>query len=293
MNKIRQGIRIAIVASLFLLTLSLFLLFLAEYRNAALQRKDAEKLSQINRILEEHQRDISSADDAVAVLAEHGVSDLSLLQREGQIFFRNSDKKCYSYLSMQSKTAGMTLDELLYSEIDLFSEREEVIYFYLAETWRTEYVLLTKDIDMAELRRSVGEPILQIRANLAECSTLQSFLTETVFYDGEAYRYRLRKDAFYREEVEDVCSEDFYGFRLVILEGVDAIGDGAFAGSCFSEVQMSDDALSIGAGAFRECCFLRSARFSERLEEVGEGAFSGCLRLESISVEKTIQITLW
>lgn len=115
MNKIRQGIRIAIVASLFLLTLSLFLLFLAEYRNASLQRKDAEKLSQINRILEEHQRDISSADDAVAVLAEHGVSDLSLLQREGQIFFRNSDKKCYSYLSMQSKTAGMTLDELLYS----------------------------------------------------------------------------------------------------------------------------------------------------------------------------------
>ena len=86
MNKIRQGIRIAIVASLFLLTLSLFLLFLAEYRNAALQRKGAEKLSQINRILEEHQRDISSADDAVAVLAEHGVSDLSLLQREGQIF---------------------------------------------------------------------------------------------------------------------------------------------------------------------------------------------------------------
>lgn len=187
---------------------------------------------------------------------------------------------------MQSKTAGMTLDELLYSEIDLFSEREEVIYFYLAETWRTEYVLLTKDIDMAELRRSVGEPILQIHANLAECSTLQSFLTETVFYDGEAYRYRLRKDVFYREEVEDVCSEDFYGFRLVILEGVDAIGDGAFAGSCFSEVQMSDDVLSIGAGAFRECRFLRSARFSERLEEVGEGAFSGCLRLESISVEK-------
>ena len=115
MNKIRQGIRIAIVASLFLLTLSLFLLFLAEYRNASLQRKDAEKFSQINRILEEHQRDISSADDAVAVLAEHGVSDLSLLQREGQIFFRNSDKKCYWYLSMQSKTAGMTLDELLYS----------------------------------------------------------------------------------------------------------------------------------------------------------------------------------
>ena len=153
---------------------------------------------------------------------------------------------------MQSKTAGMTIDELLYSEIDLFSEREEVIYFYLAETWRTEYVLLTKDIDMAELRRSVGEPILQIHANLAECSTLQSFLTETVFYDGEAYRYRLRKDAFYREEVEDVCSEDFYGFRLVILEGVDAIGDGAFAGSCFSEVQMSDDVLSIGAGAIDE-----------------------------------------
>ena len=77
--------------------------------------------------------------------------------------------------------------------------------------------------------------------------------------------------------------------RVVIQQGVRAIGDYAFA-YCVSltSVAIPDSVTSIGGGAFSGCAALTSVTIPEGVTSIGDGAFSGCTSLTSVAIPSSV-----
>ncbi|MBP1588773.1 MAG: leucine-rich repeat protein [Kiritimatiellae bacterium] len=76
--------------------------------------------------------------------------------------------------------------------------------------------------------------------------------------------------------------------RVVLGDGVGAVGDNAFAGfGKLSEVVLGANVASIGEGAFSNCTALASVTIPDSVESVGANAFAGCTSLEELSVPES------
>ena len=71
---------------------------------------------------------------------------------------------------------------------------------------------------------------------------------------------------------------------------VTGIGVGAFIFQTFTSIDIPDAITSIGEGAFFSCMYLTSINFAEdsQLETIGSYAFSGCARLQSITIPASV-----
>ena len=73
-------------------------------------------------------------------------------------------------------------------------------------------------------------------------------------------------------------SGDVSYLRYVSVPGsVVSIGEGAFRGSTLEVLKLADGTTAIGAEAFSGCASLAYVVFCDTLEEVGDGAFDGCV----------------
>ena len=77
--------------------------------------------------------------------------------------------------------------------------------------------------------------------------------------------------------------------RVIIPEGVVAIGPRAFDASYVQEVIIPDTVKEIGNEAFLRCKNLESVVFPNDIKEIGEGLFQDCTRLRSFIVPETVE----
>ncbi len=77
---------------------------------------------------------------------------------------------------------------------------------------------------------------------------------------------------------------------IVIVQGVTAIGTGAFAGlEALTSVTLPESVESIGAGAFAGCVVLVEINIAEGTD-VGEGAFTGCVALPEGAIPPPLNV---
>ena len=72
--------------------------------------------------------------------------------------------------------------------------------------------------------------------------------------------------------------------KVIIEEGITAIGGGAFSDFGMTEVVIPDSVTSIGVAAFRGCSDLTSIAIPDSVTSIGEDAFDDCSGLTSITI---------
>ena len=93
--------------------------------------------------------------------------------------------------------------------------------------------------------------------------------------------------------ISNNCPLHQYGLydlvSVIILDGVTAIGDNAFA-SCshLSEIIMPNSVTAIGKSAFFDCKSLTSFTLPSSITTIGEGSFQSCTSLQSIILPESI-----
>ena len=77
--------------------------------------------------------------------------------------------------------------------------------------------------------------------------------------------------------------------RLLVAEGITAIGDGVFQdGNLLTEVLLPQTAASIGRNSFAGCKWLRRVCGARNVKAIGSRAFSGCGSLEGIELSECL-----
>lgn len=73
-----------------------------------------------------------------------------------------------------------------------------------------------------------------------------------------------------------------------IAEGVETIGEGAFADSTIKTIRFPDSLISVEGSTFRECQNLDTVIFGKSLTSVGWGMFYNCESLKHITVPESL-----
>ena len=105
------------------------------------------------------------------------------------------------------------------------------------------------------------------------------------------------EDAIYAVDMEGVMTisgsgtvtssnfkTDMHLEKLIIEEGITAIGGRAFSDFGMAEVVIPDSVTSIGVAAFRRCSNLTSVVIPDSVTSIGEDAFDDCSGLTSITI---------
>lgn len=105
------------------------------------------------------------------------------------------------------------------------------------------------------------------------------------------------EDAIYAVDMEGVMTisgsgtvtssdfnTDMHLEKLIIEEGITAIGGEAFSDFGMAEVVIPDSVTSIGYNAFKRCSNLTSVVVPDSVTRIGRGAFEGCGGLTSVTI---------
>ena len=100
-----------------------------------------------------------------------------------------------------------------------------------------------------------------------------------------SWNFRLVDDALYSADRRHLIG--YYGYKrdfFVIPEGVETIGNYAFAGRGLKYVKLSSTIKIIGDYAFEGCPLLEKIKMSDSIKTIGQCAFSNCERLQEIEL---------
>jgi len=106
-----------------------------------------------------------------------------------------------------------------------------------------------------------------------------------------AFSLKLKKVSI-PEEVEEIGDAAFAGCSILKSSGIGKntklkrIGAGAFAGTAFKSFTIPDYTDIVGAAVFNGCGKLKKIYIGTNCEVIGEGAFSGCDKLTTVSLSK-------
>ncbi len=88
--------------------------------------------------------------------------------------------------------------------------------------------------------------------------------------------------------VKEIQAEAFAGAKgfaeIILPEGVEKIGERAFAESSIEQILIPDGVTDIGTGAFYNCVDLVSADVSDGVTEIADYLFWRCLKLEQVDI---------
>jgi len=88
--------------------------------------------------------------------------------------------------------------------------------------------------------------------------------------------------------VKEIQAEAFAGAKgfaeIILPEGVEKIGERAFAESSIEQIRIPDGVTDIGTGAFYNCVDLVSADVSDGVTEIADYLFWRCLKLEQVDI---------
>ncbi len=111
---------------------------------------------------------------------------------------------------------------------------------------------------------------------------------KTAEADGQTAGYRLSPDG-----------KIFLGYNgkaetFVIPNGVEIIGEGAFANSLLTSVSVPESVVEIRSEAFCRCSWLTSVNIPDAVATVGADAFFGCASLKSVNIPEGVgEIGSW
>lgn len=78
--------------------------------------------------------------------------------------------------------------------------------------------------------------------------------------------------------------------KLIVDKGVKNVGAYAFENcTALTEVELRDDAVTIGNGAFKDCVNLQKVTAPETLENIGDNAFFNCTALSNFPMPKKLK----
>lgn len=81
---------------------------------------------------------------------------------------------------------------------------------------------------------------------------------------------------------------DYAQGKMVIEEGVEEIGEYAFAGLPITEIKLPDSVATIGMGAFRKCVLLEKVWLGENVRTIPDSCFALCYELEFMEMPRWI-----
>jgi len=117
---------------------------------------------------------------------------------------------------------------------------------------------------------------------------MQQFKTKTFVTDEE--RLNAFKDGngfIYTADGRKLIGYEGTETKISIKDGVEVIGDKAFAGTNIETIKMSNSVVLLGAYAFQDCLNLWSVILSDAITHIGEGAFFLCERLGRLGTNST------
>ena len=79
--------------------------------------------------------------------------------------------------------------------------------------------------------------------------------------------------------MEDAVYRNYYGFRVMLPDGVVSIGDSAFRDSALMEIALPSTLTHLGESAFEDCTFLESVILPAGLTQVPDNAFKNCTQM--------------
>ena len=77
---------------------------------------------------------------------------------------------------------------------------------------------------------------------------------------------------------------------VVLPEGIEYIGNRAFAGSHIRGIEMSDSVKTLGDSAFNGCIYLETLTLSKGIKTISNSCFHDCTRLEEIVVPEGVEV---
>lgn len=86
-------------------------------------------------------------------------------------------------------------------------------------------------------------------------------------------------------ELTEIPEKTFYGCELrglILPDSLETIGIDAFYGTRFKEIVIPDKVKTIKDGGFMDCSSLKTITLPASLTNIGEYAFSGCDKLETV-----------
>ncbi|MGN1234779.1 MAG: leucine-rich repeat domain-containing protein, partial [Christensenellaceae bacterium] len=248
------------------------------------QRKDNALIAKLNAVVDGSVP--NSYDELLACFAKNGVRQFTLTQREPWLFYSSSRNVVLPYNEWMDEDKAYSYR---YAEID-FDRDRLVARVISSEPYSCDY-LLTLDADIAALLSSPGED-LPAFGNACEGEILGYVLTHTVFYNAEGimFRYERSEDGYAVKRVLNAKSEEFVGYSLVLLDGVQEAPLGFFEGSYFYRLYLPDSVAEITPGAFKNCRHLESVRLPSALTEISRSAFENCVSLTEVSLPRCRKI---
>ena len=111
-----------------------------------------------------------------------------------------------------------------------------------------------------------------------------------IFGDGpileEGFSYWSQSSPFYEHNTNPIGSI----VTVVIEEGINAIGNGAFSGQqAIKSISIPDSVTSIGERALGDCYALESVTIPGSVETIGDYAFSNCMSLKSVDIQNGVK----
>lgn len=109
------------------------------------------------------------------------------------------------------------------------------------------------------------------------------FIAKKLYLNGE-----LLTEVSIPDGITEVRDYTFNGYTmmttLTLSEGVVKIGKYAFARTLITQVRIPDNVTNLGEGAFSDCGNLESVSFGVGLKTIGERAFDGCYSLSDVTL---------
>ncbi len=102
---------------------------------------------------------------------------------------------------------------------------------------------------------------------------------------------KLITDLAVPENISEIGAYTFAGYdnlASVSLDGVTAVGDGAFLGTSVENANLPDGIISIGARAFENCAEITEIIVPDKTESIGAAAFADCTALEYVHIPASV-----
>lgn len=142
-------------------------------------------------------------------------------------------------------------------------------------------------VKMSNGIKSIGKNIF---INCKSLTTVELPPTIETIYEGMFENCTLLANIKLPASVKTIGNRAFNksGLTAFNFGNIVSIGEGAFEGTKFTQIDFTDSLITIGNNAFKDCSELTAIAFGSKLETIGASAFANCAKLNRVTLPNSL-----